>query len=257
MEKELEQTGIYILRNQINQDLIDRLLVSLETSFIKHREIQIKQGNEIDNFGVALNILPESEVYIELLEVLLKNNIISDIEKYYFKSKFIVNSFSGLDNKPNQQNFSALIHRDIKSYSANLPLMLNMLVMLDDFTTDNGSTLLLPNSHKKEEKPTDEYFKNNAISAIGKKGDILIFNSNIWHSSALNTTEKSRRAIPITLSKSFIKQLFDYPRSIGYDKINTFSDEMLQLLGYNSRVPSSLEEWYMPCSDRFYKKNQD
>jgi hypothetical protein len=28
-------------------------------------------------------------------------------------------------------------------------------------------------------------------------------------------------------------------------------------LGYHSRVPASLDEWYQPEDKRFYKKNQD
>jgi ectoine hydroxylase-related dioxygenase (phytanoyl-CoA dioxygenase family) len=86
---------------------------------------------------------------------------------------------------------------------------------------------------------------------------MLIFNSNVWHSSAPNKTQDHRRAIPITLSKSFMKQLLDYPRAIGYDKMDEFDLELQQLLGYHSRVPASLNEWYQPEDKRFYKKNQD
>jgi len=86
---------------------------------------------------------------------------------------------------------------------------------------------------------------------------LLIFDSNVWHSSAPNKTNKGRKAIPITISRSFLKQLLDYPRTIGYDKIDKFSYELQQLLGYHSRVPASLDEWYQPEDKRFYKKNQD
>ena len=86
---------------------------------------------------------------------------------------------------------------------------------------------------------------------------MLIFNSNVWHSSAPNKTQKDRRAIPITVSRSFMKQLLDYPRAIGYNKIDEFNLSLQQLLGYHSRVPASLDEWYQPEDKRFYKKNQD
>lgn len=54
-----------------------------------------------------------------------------------------------------------------------------------------------------------------------------------------------------------MKQLLDYPRAIGYDKIDQFNPKLQQLLGYHSRVPASLNEWYQPEDKRFYKKNQD
>lgn len=129
--------------------------------------------------------------------------------------------------------------------------------MLDDFTIENGGTYLLPKSHLSEHKPSDTEFFNTAIQATGKAGDILIFNANMWHASAPNTTPYGRKAIPITISKPFMKQLLDYPRALGYDKLNTFSIELQELLGYHSRVPASLTEWYQPKENHFYKKNQD
>jgi ectoine hydroxylase-related dioxygenase (phytanoyl-CoA dioxygenase family) len=117
--------------------------------------------------------------------------------------------------------------------------------------------MLLPNSHKIEEKPTDFSFIAECTRAVGKKGDILLFNSNIWHCSAPNNTKESRRAIPMTFSKSCIKQMFDYTKIIETESMYNFSEEMKQLLGFYSRVPSSLYEWYLPADKRFYKKNQD
>jgi hypothetical protein len=49
----------------------------------------------------------------------------------------------------------------------------------------------------------------------------------------------------------------DYPRCLGYDIKNEFTKDMAQLLGYDSRVPANLKEWYQPFENRFYKKEQD
>ena len=129
--------------------------------------------------------------------------------------------------------------------------------MVDDFTIDNGGTFLIPKSHLEERKPTEEELFFKSVQAVGTRGDILLFNANIWHASAPNTTQDHRRAIPFTISKSFMKQLLDYPRALGYDKMDSFTYEMQQFLGYHSRVPSSLNEWYQPEDKRFYKKYQD
>jgi ectoine hydroxylase-related dioxygenase (phytanoyl-CoA dioxygenase family) len=257
MYKELQETGICFLINQIDDTLIEELRNAVDVSFFKHRDIQISLNNEINSDGVALNVFNDDFAYIKLLEKLLELGIIKDIENNFFKSKFILNSISALDNKPNSPNFSAIVHRDIKFFSKDLPIMLNGLVLLDDFTVENGATMLLPNSHKIEEKPTDDYFVNQCIRAVGKKGDILLFNSNIWHCSAPNKTTERRRAIPMTFSKSCMKQMFDYTKSIETEIRYNFSEEMKQLLGFDSRVPSSLYEWYLPADKRFYKKNQD
>lgn len=254
---DLKFKGYTILRNVVDENEIIKLKKCSIEAFLKHKQIQIDNNSDIITDGVALHVILNDNYFIEFLEKLLKKEEFNSILSNYFNSKFIMNSFTALNNLPNTPNFSAIVHRDIKFYSGNVPLMINVLVMLDDFTEENGPTLLLPYSHLIEEKPSDEYFYENSIQVLGKKGDILFFNSNIWHCSSRNNTSEDRMALPITFSKSVIKQLLDYPRALGYDKINNFSDEMRQILGYDSRVSSNLDEWYQPFEKRFYKKNQD
>lgn len=254
---ELKEQGYTIIKNLIQDEWLDILRNALDIAFTEHRNIQLNNNNDIQTNGVALHVLLSNPVFIDFLEELYNKKFFKFLSDNFFNSKCIINSFSGIDNLPNQPNFSAIVHRDLRFYSGEFPIMLNCLLMVDDFTIENGGTYLLPFSHLNERKPSDEEFFRNAIQAVGNKGDMLIFNANVWHSSAPNKTQNHRRAIPITVSKSFMKQLLDYPRAIGYDKMDNFSSELQQLLGYHSRVPASLDEWYQPEEKRFYKKKQD
>jgi len=254
--QELKENGYTIIRNQVDKKWLDLLSNEINKSFLEHRNIQLRNNNDIKCDGIALHVLLSSPIFIDFLQTLLENGFIQSLQDNFFHSKCILNSFSALNNL-SKPNFSAIVHRDLRFYSGDFNIMLNCLIMIDDFTTENGGTYLLTGSHLDERKPTDEEFFNNAIQATGKKGDVVIFNSNLWHSSAPNKTKYDRRAIPLTISKSFMKQLLYYPRDIGYDKMNSFTTEMQQFLGYHSRVPASLEEWYQPEENRFYKKNQD
>ena len=125
--------------------------------------------------------------------------------------------------------------------------------MVDDFTVENGGTLLLPYSHLIEEKPTRKFWEENCINMTGRAGDIILWNSNIFHASGINKTTQIRRGLPITFSLPYYKQLLDYPRALGYDRKDEFNEKIQQLLGYNSRVPSSLNEWYLPTDKITYK----
>jgi ectoine hydroxylase-related dioxygenase (phytanoyl-CoA dioxygenase family) len=254
---ELKTKGYTILRNKISSDWLNKLSTAIDKSFIEHRIIQLENNNDIKTDGVALHVMLNDSIFIDFLKYLQSIGFIKELQDNFFESKCILNSFSALDNLPNQPNFSAIVHRDLRFYSGDFPIMINCLVMVDDFTTENGGTYLLPKSHLEKRKPSDEEFFNNADQATGKRGDILIFNANVWHSSAPNKTQEHRRAIPITISKSFMKQLLDYPRALGYDRMEEFDYDFQQLLGYHSRVPASLNEWYQPEDKRFYKKDQD
>ena len=178
--------------------------------------------------------------------------LLDDIEKNYFGSKYIINSFSALNNLKGNDNFSGVIHRDIRFFSENCNLMLNMLVFADDFTIENGATCIFPKSHLEKEFVHGIWGKS-GIQLEGKAGDIAIWNSNLYHCAMPNTTDDNRRAIPIVFCKSNYKQLLDYPRALK-NKKDEFSEDVKQLLGFNAIVPESLDQWY---NDRTYKKDQD
>ncbi len=127
-------------------------------------------------------------------------------------------------------------------------MMINMLVMLDDFTLDNGATWFLTGSNNKDERPDETYFYQQADRAVGKAGDIILFDSLLWHAAGKNTTDKVRRALTLTFSRPFMKQQLDYPRLIGYHRYDSreFSEDVCQVIGFNSRVPANLNEWYQP-----------
>jgi ectoine hydroxylase-related dioxygenase (phytanoyl-CoA dioxygenase family) len=255
--KKLNEDGYVVIRKMIPENLIDSLRVKLIDSFNEHKKIQIANNNEIKSYGVSLHVILHDPIFTKLLEYLIELKFIDFLEKKFFKSNCILNSFSGLNNIKDSPNFSSNVHRDLRFFSGKFPMMINCLIMIDDFTKENGGTYILPKSHKMKKKPSDEFFFKNCTQITGKKGDILIFNSNTWHASAPNKTESDRIGIPITISKSFMKQLLDYPRAIGYDKMENFNYKLQQFLGYHSRVPASLNEWYQPEEKRLYKKNQD
>ena len=134
--------------------------------------------------------------------------------------------------------------------------MVNMLVMLDDFTLENGATYLLTGSHMQPEKPTDEEFFAKADRAVGKRGSIILFDSMLWHATGENLVGGMRRALTLTFTRPYIKQQLDYPRYMGYERAEEFSEDLRQVIGYNARVPATLDEWYQPPNKRMYKPGQ-
>ena len=250
----LEKKGYTIIDSCINKTWSSQIKEALPPLFDLHKSIRIKNNNNISSNEIAMNVLASDDIFIDFLQYLIDINLIPEIEENYFKTKCILNSFSAISNIPSESNvFYKKMHRDIRGYTNNVPILLNMLVMVDDFTVENGGTLLLPMSHLIENEPTKQYWERNAIHATGKAGDVVIWNSNIYHASGINKTNENRRGLPITLSLPYYKQLLDYPKALGYDRINNFNPDMQRLLGYHSRVPTSISEWYSPINKRLYK----
>lgn len=255
--KELTEKGFTIIPAFFNTECMEIAARAIDDSYESCRSIQIKNNIDAVTDGTVHHLLTSnSPLYIELLQLLCDSPKYEFIKKY-FNGNCIVNSYGGVINLKSKPSYVANIHRDIRFFSGDFPLMLNMLIMIDDFTLENGATYLLAKSHLYDSKPSVDDFYKNSDRAVGKKGDILFFNSNLWHAAGINNTDIERRAITITFTKPFMKQQLDYSRAIGYDEIVKLPEEIQQLLGYFSRIPSNLEEWYQKPENRFYRPGQD
>ena len=251
---ELEVKGYTILRNWVTEEWINKFRETLPKLFKEHSEIRKENNNGISSDGVAMNVLASDDLFIDFLQVMLDRGLIKDLEDNYFDRNCILNSFTALNNVPSESKmFHKNVHRDISGYSHPTPILLNMLVMVHDFTVENGGTLILPYSHLRKEEPSEEFWKENSIHMTGKAGDIVIWNSNVYHASGINKTQNDRIALPITLSLPYYKQLLDYPRAIGLERKSDFGTDMQRLLGYHSMMAPSVKEWYEPTDTVRYR----
>jgi len=255
--KELATNGFVKFSNVLSNDFCEKLNQSLEKSYVHCREFQI--NNEVDQItdGTLHHLLATNDdIYLEVLNKIFDTEI-AKLFNTFFESNFIINTYGAVKNLKSKPSYVSNIHRDIRFFSNGFPLMLQQIILLDDFTLENGATFLLSGSHLSSEKPDSDMFYANASRALGKRGDVIIFDSNLWHAAGINQTDIERRALTINFTKPFMKQQLDYCRAIGYEKVSSMPDNLKQILGYFSRVPSNLNEWYQKPENRFYKSDQD
>ncbi len=251
--REMDQRGWVVLPAAIDDVLVGRMIEDIQKAWVTCRAIMEKNGVANDAELTVHHLIGQQASFLDYLV---------DIEplmpylEHYFRGKFILNSFGGAINTKGRTSYAQRVHRDIRTYSGDMPLLLNTLVMLDAFTPHNGSTWMLSGSHRAAEKPSDEDFKRDAEQALGPAGSILIFNSNVWHAGGENQTDAPRRSVTPMYSRPFMKQQFDYPRALGYDRVHELEPHVRQVIGYNARVPATLDEWYQPPERRMYRGDQ-
>lgn len=254
MIEALKKDGFYKLQNFVDSFWVEKINKELPVLFRQHEELRRANSNPIISKGVAMNAIVGSSVLQEFFDHLICIGFIELLETNYFYNSCILNSFSALSNISSESEvFHKKVHRDIRGFSSSIPLMINTLIMLDDFTEENGATLLLPKSHLTDEAPTDDYFEKNHIIGIGQAGDILVWNSNLFHASGHNKTQNQRRALAITFSLPYYKQLLDYPKAIGENWHSQMDEITKRIIGFDSQVPQNLHEWYSPLDKIKYK----
>jgi ectoine hydroxylase-related dioxygenase (phytanoyl-CoA dioxygenase family) len=251
-DDQMATRGWFLFEDVVDQELIRELTIDLEQAYEIRREIQIRNGVDADTQGTAHHLLADGKSFVELL----KRAYLDQYLKSFFQGNYILNTYGGNLNQKHNFTYASVVHRDVRTYTREIKFLMNIIVMLDDFTLDNGATYLLSGSHLKPEKPSDEEFFARADRATGRSGSIVVWDSNIWHAAGINRTDQPRRSLSLIYSKPFMKQQFDYPRTVGYDGADSYSEEFRQIVGFNARVPASLDEWYQPPEKRFYKKDQ-
>lgn len=180
----------------------------------------------------------------------------AEVSRYFDGAPYILHAFNPVTVAPQRNSYLHRIHRDIRTHTGDFRLLLNMLVLIDDFTLDNGATYLLSGSQTEPEAPDEARFLDQADRLVAPKGSVVLFDSRLWHAAGTNRSTKTRRALTLSLSRAFVKQQMDYPRFLGEDWGAAQSPWMRQLLGYNAMTPTSYEEFYRPRERRLYRDDQ-
>ena len=250
--REMKSRGWVRFDSVVPQAEVEALRAALAEACEVCEAAQRRKGlTNID--GTAHHVLMFEGAFMDFLT---RYDLDAQIEAY-FQCRDILNSFGAVVTRRDAASYAMNPHRDVRSFTGEVKLMLNLLLMLDDFTLENGATYLLSGSHTRPERPSPEAFLQDAERLTGKAGTICLFDSNLWHAAGQNQTDMPRRAITLTFTKGMVKPQFDYIRYFGEDRVANMSPRLRQLLGWDARVPASLEEWYQPVETRLYKPGQD
>ena len=242
--------GWQVVPDVIEPALLDRLRRALPYAWVECQNIMNLNGiKDADQTVHHLLAVHDPTPYLDLIEAL---EPLDPLLTEHFEGKYILNSLGGAINSRAHASYAQKIHRDVRSFQP-WPMVLNTLVMLDDFTVENGATQLF--RHSADKRPTEAEFALWHIPVVGNAGDVLLFNSNIWHRGGVNTTDKPRRSLTPMFCRPWVKPQFDYCRALAgvqYD----LSDYQEQVIGYHARVPSTLAQWYQPPDRRWYRGDQ-
>jgi ectoine hydroxylase-related dioxygenase (phytanoyl-CoA dioxygenase family) len=171
----------------------------------------------------------------------------------HLQNGFILPSFSrGQAPRVYQNAYHQDFPRVLGSYLASI----NVMFAIDEFSADNGGTLFVPGTHQRPTRPDDAYLTSRSVPVECGPGAMLIFDSTIYHAAGSNESGKDRLAINHQFTRSFIKQQIDYVRGVGDETVLRQPPRTQQLLGWYTRVVTSLDEYYQPEEQRLYRRGQ-
>ena len=111
------------------------------------------------------------------------------------------------------------------------------LFVLDKFDEQNGCSVLVPGSHQSG-RYTDRNLEN-LTPVIANPGDVIMWDSRLWHGSMENISKKSRWALIATLGMWFLKPSMDIVKSMPQSIYKELTDEQKVLMGFCSIPPKN------------------
>ncbi len=151
------------------------------------------------------------------------------------------------------ERFRTAFQRDFPRYLGGYVASVNTVLAIDDFTTTNGATRLVPGSHQRLLAPDHEEMEAIAVPAVCPAGSMIAFDSTLWHAAGVNRSDCDRLAINQQFTRSFISPQIDYVRALGDEMVLRRDPRTQQLLGWYTQAVTSLDEFYRPAGERLYR----
>jgi ectoine hydroxylase-related dioxygenase (phytanoyl-CoA dioxygenase family) len=152
--------------------------------------------------------------------------------------------------------FQRRFHRDFPRVLDGYLMSVNTFFAIDEFTAENGGTLVVPGTHQRVEPPPAAYLERWAVPVVCPAGSMLVFDSTLWHAAGENLSGRDRLAVNQQFTRSYVKQQIDYVRALGDETVLAQRPRTQQLLGWYTRVVTSLDEYYRPAEERLYRSGQ-
>tara|TARA_B100000029_G_scaffold52345_1_gene47602 strand:+ start:1826 stop:2713 length:888 start_codon:yes stop_codon:yes gene_type:complete len=154
-----------------------------------------------------------------------------------FCSKFQLSSSVVISLGP--EEYRQEFHRDDLVYPLKHPTkqqsVVTVIWALDDFTAENGATLVIPGSHRwddlKEPNPGD------AVVAIMPKGSALILLGSTYHAGGTNTSKVTRTALLYGYCLGWLRQEQNQYLAIPPEIAKDLSEDLQRLIGYTIHEP--------------------
>jgi ectoine hydroxylase-related dioxygenase (phytanoyl-CoA dioxygenase family) len=115
------------------------------------------------------------------------------------------------------------------------PLAAATVWAIDDFTADNGATVVIPGSHRWGRRPPGP--DDHALPVVMPAGSCVFFVGTLWHGGGANASTGDRLAVTAQYCEPWLRPMEAFSLSISRDIARTVSDDIRRMLGYSIHPP--------------------
>ena len=226
----VEEQGYVILPDLISPDTIEAIR-SESAPFLEFEGRNEFEGHKTRRIysviekTLACNPLVEHPLVLALVDRLLMPN-------YLLSQLQVIDVLPGEVRQP--------LHHDDGFYPLarpRKPIGAALIWALDDFTAENGATLVYPKSHLWGDVASNDIDVTRMVPAVMPAGSAVFFVGTLWHCAGPNHTGQARLAATTQYCEPWARQQENYSLAISRDRARECSDRIQSLLGYSMQFP--------------------
>ena len=257
----VKNEGFCLVSNVVSEDDCQLGIKALNNSYSEVIDLLgISRLEKAGEQGVIRTPMHFDNYFFDLLNNKIINKLSKDlIDKssiLHLQNGFIFPKYNANIQSSKLLESQYIFHADFPRYMNGYVASMNILITFTDIKAEDEIFYVIPKTHHLNFKPSQEYCHKNKISISAKAGSILVFDSTLWHCGGPNHSKDSWFGVNHQFTKSFLKQQIDYVRLLGEETVLQHSPRVQQMLGYYTRVVTSLDEYYQPNEKRLYRANQ-
>lgn len=236
---DMERQGYFILHDALTPDDLREARETLDSLFVRETEIGPARGWHTDTYLVSY-LLPQKSAFFRQFPL---NPTVLPIMQHILGANCLMVSLNGYTTTPG--GVDQALHIDQAETVPCMPIMINSMFCLDDFTVENGATRVVPGSHKRIfSKAVAEAAEHEAVQLTAPAGSLISFNGALWHAGTRNQTDRYRRAIHAAYGRAWVKPQWDYDRSFTPEVIESMTPAQRHIYALDRTV-----KYYDPLAD--------
>jgi len=229
--EELERTGYAVVPDVLDDPEVDAVRAALAPEFdLGYRGRNPFEGHETQR---VYCLVAKSRAF----DRLILDPLVLDVTGRVLGENFLLTATLAIKLEPGESAQDA--HTDDGFYRIprpRPPVSLSTLWAIDEFTADNGATLLHPGSHRLGAAIRREDLLP-AVTATMSPGSVLVYYGTLVHAGGANTSDGDRLGISIQYAAAWARQQENFMMAIGVDGAKALPERLRELIGYSIHPP--------------------
>lgn len=228
---DLERDGFTIIEDAIDATTIDRIRTAVEPLF-EHDGGR----NAFEGYKTRRLYSPLDDT--DTLDPIIEHPIALGLLDALFEPNYLLSQLQVIDIAPGET--AQGLHPDDLFYPWPRPrpaLGAATIVAIDDFTADNGATMVIPGSHTWDDHFPTEAEIAGAVPAVMPAGSMLFFLGTTWHGGGANHTDHSRMCVTAQYCRPWCRPQENFSLSVSRSRAARSSEHIRRLIGYSIHPP--------------------